>query len=246
MKSIFMSPEQYYSPVFDRLLQVIEKYNVNVNHFFEAGAFNPTYSMGVMYATLNKDARISVVEPMFEYAAQLDYALFQAQIEKYAVFNVALGDSEGKTQFCVPKKIGDRQSSAYIKGNHCAYLSRGKFSEDDVFEVSIDVCPMSYLDDGTIDLLTIDVEGSEYSVLNHLVSNPAIVLVELYHSPPKEFANEKIKEISDWFEKNDYVLVDVVEPDFLFVKRNLVVDASGLTADRVSAIEYAKERGYDG
>jgi len=57
------------------------------------------------------------------------------------------------------------------------------------------------LDDGTIDVLSIDVEGAEWFVIKHLRSRPRIVSVETHG---KRYTNPFVGEITTWMAAHGY------------------------------------------
>lgn len=57
------------------------------------------------------------------------------------------------------------------------------------------------LDDGTIDVLAIDIEGGEWYVLRHLVSRPAVISVETHG---KRYVNPFRAEIEGWMRAEGY------------------------------------------
>jgi FkbM family methyltransferase len=57
------------------------------------------------------------------------------------------------------------------------------------------------VDDGTIDLLSVDTEGSEWYVVQNLVSRPAVISVETHG---KSYLNPYYGEISGWMAANGY------------------------------------------
>ena len=57
------------------------------------------------------------------------------------------------------------------------------------------------IDDGTIDVLAIDIEGGEWFVLRHLVSRPAIISVETHG---KRYVNPYRAEIDAWMRAEGY------------------------------------------
>jgi FkbM family methyltransferase len=70
---------------------------------------------------------------------------------------------------------------------------------DDSF--TVEAVTFDRLDDGTIDLLSVDVEGGEWFVLKHLVSRPRVISVETHG---KRYLNPYLAEISRWMKANGY------------------------------------------
>ncbi|TRX60868.1 FkbM family methyltransferase [Fulvivirga sp. M361] len=93
---------------------------------------------------------------------------------------------------------------------------RYETSDDDKFEVEAKM--FSEIDDGTIDLLSVDIEGAEWYVIQHLVSRPMVISVETHG---KYYINPKLKEIEDWMEQNGYIIWYKDRSDTVYIKKEL-------------------------
>ncbi len=72
------------------------------------------------------------------------------------------------------------------------------------------------LDDGTIDLLSIDTEGSEWYVLKYLKSRPLVISVETHG---KSYLNPFFREITDWMNTNGYERWWLDKTDTVYYKK---------------------------
>lgn len=75
------------------------------------------------------------------------------------------------------------------------------------------------IDDGTIDLLSVDVEGSEWFVIKHLTSRPGVISVETHGA---SYRNPHLHEIEGWMEANGYWRLARTTSDSIYVKRGVV------------------------
>lgn len=57
------------------------------------------------------------------------------------------------------------------------------------------------LDDGTLDVLSVDTEGCEWFVLRHMTSRPAVISLETHG---KRYENPWLREIQAWIAAHDY------------------------------------------
>ena len=73
--------------------------------------------------------------------------------------------------------------------------------EEDTFEVPCKV--FSEIDDGTIDLLSIDIEGCEWYVLKHMTSRPRILSIETHG---KYYTNPFMSQINQWIAQHGYIV----------------------------------------
>lgn len=72
------------------------------------------------------------------------------------------------------------------------------------------------IDDGTIDLLSVDIEGSEWYVLKHMVSTPGVISLETHGAL---YTNPHLAEILRWMEERDYCVWYKDRTDTVFVRR---------------------------
>jgi len=88
---------------------------------------------------------------------------------------------------------------------------------EDLFEV--EAVTFDAIDDGTIDLLCVDVEGCEWYVLERLRSRPRVLAVETHGAV---YVNPHLTQILDWVRANGYVTWYVDGSDTVFVRRGAV------------------------
>jgi FkbM family methyltransferase len=72
-------------------------------------------------------------------------------------------------------------------------------NQDDLFTAEARL--FSEFDDGSIDLISIDVEGSEWFVIQHMVSRPKVISVE---TGRKRYANPYLEQIRQFMAENGY------------------------------------------
>lgn len=75
------------------------------------------------------------------------------------------------------------------------------------------------LDDETIDLLSVDVEGSEWFVLERLRSRPRVITLETHGA---RYRNPYLDEIESWFAVNGYALLYRTSSDSTYVKAGTI------------------------
>jgi FkbM family methyltransferase len=92
-----------------------------------------------------------------------------------------------------------------------------KVKEENTFEVPSH--KFSEIDDGTIDLLSVDIEGGEWYVIKHMVSKPTVISIETHG---KYYINPFIKEIESWMKQENYVTWYKDMSDTVFIKKDLL------------------------
>lgn len=103
-------------------------------------------------------------------------------------------------------------------------------SKENTFEVPCRV--FSEMDDGSIDLLSIDIEGGEWYVIKHLVSRPSVISIETHG---KYYTNPFLREITAWISDNGYKVWYKDLSDTVYIKDP---DFSASLSDRLETIFY--------
>lgn len=109
--------------------------------------------------------------------------------------------------------------------------------EGDRFEA--ETCRFSDIDDGEIDLLSIDIEGAEWYVLKHMRSRPLVIALE---TRAGQYSNPFLAEIRDWMGANGYARWFVDNTDTVYVKSGAIKFSAGSKAWNALASEAAELR----
>lgn len=112
------------------------------------------------------------------------------------LFPVAVWDTTGVLQL---SKAAASTFATELKQSPAIVNDHYTVSKENTFEVPCRV--FSEIDDGTIDLLSIDIEGGEWYVIKHLVSKPKVISIETHG---KYYTNPFIREISAWMDDMKY------------------------------------------
>lgn len=100
-------------------------------------------------------------------------------------------------------KLAQRASSTFISTLKSPAVVNDSYTikEEDEFEVP--AITFDTIDDGKIDLLSIDIEGAEWFVLKHMKSRPAVISIETHG---KYYINPYFEQIDQWMDTNGYKL----------------------------------------
>ncbi len=91
-----------------------------------------------------------------------------------------------------------------------------QLSESDKYMV--ETVQFSQIDDGSIDLLSVDIEGCEWYVLKYMKSRPKVISLEMHG---KHYTNPFTNEILSWIQANGYKVWYKDISDTVFVKTEL-------------------------
>lgn len=114
----------------------------------------------------------------------------------------------------------DRDSSSFIAGlpNSPAQANDG-YTPDAKDGQKVPAVTFDTLDPGNLDLLSVDIEGAEWFVLQHLRSRPLVLSLEMGW---KHYKNPFSAQILEWTQREGYVLWYREGSDRVFVKQGLV------------------------
>ncbi len=188
----------------------LARHNIPVEHVAEVGVYHPKTSN--VYEFIVRGTRATLVEPDPEAVA-----LIQKEFRRFknvTLHPVALYDRKGEARL-IPKA-----SSSFLNFLETtpAMVNDG-FSPDDTEGIPVKTVTFDEIDDGQIDVLSIDVEGAEWFVLKHAISRPKVISVETHGGM---YVNPYLEEILDWMRQNGYTIWYKTDSDTVFVKEGTV------------------------
>jgi len=126
---------------------------------------------------------------------------------------VAVFDKHGTLELV---KRGASTYSAEIEGSPAVVNDQYRLQDDDRF--SVDAVTFGEIDDGSIDLLSVDIEGGEWFVIKHMVSRPAVISLETHAGL---YRNPHMSEIDAWMNENHYVRWYLTDSDSVYVRTGM-------------------------
>jgi len=121
----------------------------------------------------------------------------------FKLFNYAVG-SENK--ICNLFLAGP---SSFLEGIASPQKGIQPEAESELRKASINMKSIKEIDNGDIDVLLLDTEGSEFDIIKNLISRPKQISVEMY-SFGVEYKNPHFDEIIEWMNDNNYELIENV------------------------------------
>jgi FkbM family methyltransferase len=148
--------------------------------------------------------RVDLFEPHPYFAGELRKA-FAAQ-SKVTIHEIALSDQSG------PRVLRDDGCSSYLDG---VASPRASVGVPPGGTVGVLCRTVDYYDRGDIDLLAIDTEGSEWPVIQGLISRPRLICVEMGW---QHYRNPHADEIRAWMAAQGYRLTETDGQDEVYVR----------------------------
>ncbi|MFA6189504.1 MAG: FkbM family methyltransferase [Sulfuricurvum sp.] len=182
----------------------VEQKGFRPAHVAEVGVWHPQTSN--IYKFIIEGVKTTLVEPD---PASIELIKNEFKDKKVTLYEVAICDFNGKVDLCKRESstfISSLSSSPALVNDNC------KISETETFTANAKL--FNEIDDGSIDLISIDTEGSEWFVIKNMVSRPAIISLETHGGI---YTNPYMMEIQHWMDKNKYVLWYVDNSDSVYV-----------------------------
>ncbi len=93
-----------------------------------------------------------------------------------------------------------------------------KYQPDDKDIFYAEAKLFSQIDDGTLDILSVDSEGAEWYVIEKMVSRPKIISVETHG---RRYKNPFAKEINAWMHTNNYKVWYKDKSDTIYINSGI-------------------------
>jgi FkbM family methyltransferase len=176
-----------------RIFKKLAGKNLAFEHICEVGVFLPEYSNVIDF--IKKGIRTTLVEadPIVAQKIREYYADYPVTVHAVAIF-----DHNGTIE------LSRAEQSTFVSSvkTSPAIINDGyKPKESDVFTTECRL--FSEIDTGDIDLISIDIEGCEWYVIDKMISRPKVISVETH---AKSYINPHMPKIARWMEDNGYEL----------------------------------------
>jgi FkbM family methyltransferase len=192
----------------------LKKRNLQFSHVCEVGVYLPETSNIVNF--IKDGIRTTLVEADSETVEKIKKYFSGFNIE---VVPVAVWDTNGVI------KLSKAAASTFVtalKASPAIINDKYQVKEENTFEVPCRI--FSEIDDGSIDLLSVDIEGGEWYVIKHLKSRPNVISIETHG---KYYTNPFIKEIEESLEKKGYITWYKDRSDTVYIKEAFLVPTMG-------------------
>jgi FkbM family methyltransferase len=192
-----------------RIYEKLKTKHLDLQHVCEVGVYVPATSNILDF--IRDGVRATLVEADPEVARQIADTF--AQQPNVTLHPVAVWDTPGTLQL---SKAASSTFATALPTSPALANDQYRISSTSTFEVPC--VQFSSLDDGSIDLLSIDIEGGEWYVLKHLRSRPQVLSLETHG---KYYTNPFLPQLTAWLHANDYELWYKDASDSVYIKRGL-------------------------
>ncbi len=191
-------------PNHDKARQKLWELCPDAQHAVEVGVWLPAFCHVSKF--IDAGVRVQLVEPQPEVAKELDKKW--GHLDNVTIHRVAVAAEAGEVTMFRPHPL----PTAHLQGSDPPSKHEGR---DGVHRITVPAITFDTIDDGTIDVLSCDTEGSDWHVISKLKSRPTVIAVEMHHS---RWRNKHHDEIIRWMEDNSYLNYGVIGGDDIYVK----------------------------
>ena len=192
----------------NRIYEKLMPKGLTFKHVCEVGVYIPETSNILEF--INAGVRATLVEADPEVAEKIQAVFGTKNVRLYPV---AVWDTTGTLKL---SKAASSTFATELPNSPARENDRYHISEALTFEVPC--VQFSEIDDGTIDLLSIDIEGGEWYVLKHLRSQPKVLSIETHG---KYYTNPFMPQIAQWLQGHGYTLWYKDGSDSVYIKQGL-------------------------
>jgi FkbM family methyltransferase len=186
-----------------------KKKNYTPAQVCEVGVYYPETSN--ILGFIKEGIKTTLIEPLPECIELIN--LYFAEYPNVKLHPFAIAEKSGEIEMF----LNDSSSFAASLQSSPA-LKNDRYDRDEGKRIVLQAKTFDEIDDGKIDLISIDVEGSEWFVLKHMLSRPDVISLEL---KSKHYINPFIKEINNWLSENGYIKWYDNRSDSVFIKKGV-------------------------
>ena len=193
-----------------KLYLKLQRKGYRPDHVAEVGVYLPELSN--IYDYIEDGIRTTLVEPDPESIQRIRDRF--GDNPNVTLHPLAAYDFEGTLE------LSQRDASTFVSEleSSPAIVNDGYvLSEAD--QLTVGCTTFDKIDDGTIDLISVDTEGSDWFVIKHMTSRPDVISVETHGAA---YINPYISDIEAWMSGSGYVVFYRDKTDTVYVRQGAI------------------------
>lgn len=193
------------------LKKILEKEGIEYSVVCEVGVFSSKESH--VKNLIDSSEKVIMIEANPSYAEEIKNSFKKKK--NVIVYNKAVYNENKKV------KLFNRKAASFIEGLNSPNKVNKGYVENDKDAFYIQAHTFDWFDDGDIDVITCDIEGAEWYVLEKMISRPKLICVETHSKlyDWQTYINPHISEIENWMKENNYIEYSKDIGDTIYLKK---------------------------
>lgn len=188
--------------------RLLQKNGISVSRCAEVGVLS--FNVSSVREFIETGISCDLYEAVPDFCDSIEKAI--AQFPNARLVRGAVSDYNGTMVLCM---AGPSTFSATLDStpaiNHDGFRKDG----EGVKKLEVECRDFADLDPGDYDLVTMDIEGGEFSVLSRMRSRPRVLAIE---TQSRDYVNPQLGAISDWLVREGYKVWFRNDTDTVFVR----------------------------
>lgn len=190
----------------DKLYWAIKKSGVAIAKAAEVGVWS--FDTSMLRAFVADGVRCDLYEAVPEFCDQIAKDI--APYKNAVLHRVAVSNYSGTMELCMAG------ASTFNAGQHVSpAINHDGYNKAGARMVTVRCVDFAESDPCDYELVTIDVEGGEYSILSRMCSRPKVIVLE---TQSRDYCNPRLGAITDWMVENGYAVWFWNNTDTVFFK----------------------------
>lgn len=176
-------------------MNITFKNTENIRHVCEVGCFLPHTIQSNQF--LGTRVKTTLIEPNPKAFEQLKESF--GHYENVSLLNIAITDQGGQVKMY--NRWDRADASCFVDSDCSPAIVNDKYTKNEKDSFMVDSASFDEVDDGNIDILSVDTEGHEWFVIKNMKSRPKYIVLETHG---EEYINPYMKNITMWMDQNGY------------------------------------------
>ncbi|MDR3366954.1 MAG: FkbM family methyltransferase [Prevotellaceae bacterium] len=192
-----------------KLYRNTTRIGIKPNKVAEVGVYKPETSNVIDYIEDGIAAVLVEPDPMSIRAIKERFAGYtNVNLHEIAIYD-----------YCGKVELSQRMASTFISDlSQSPAIVNDKYFPVEEDKFTVECLTYDKVDDGQIDILSIDIEGAEWFVLKYMKSRPKVISVETHG---KFYLNPFLTEIKRWMADNQYTAWFKNSSDSVYVRNDV-------------------------
>ena len=200
---------KHFFKIMTTLFRKCKQIKLTASKVAEVGVYKPETSNIIDFIEQGVEAILVEPDPLSIKKIEERFAGYKnIALHKVAVFD-----------YCGEVELSQRAASTFISSlPNAPAITNDKYTVKDEDKFTVSCVSFDKIDDGQIDLLSVDIEGAEWYVLKFLKSTPKVISIETHG---KYYKNPYLKEIEQWMLNKNYTLWFKDMSDSIFIRKDV-------------------------